>query len=60
MFPQANSLGCLEDVDGLTDLAHQVGAKAIVVIDPMLLATGGLKAPGRFGQQGPGGRSPRR
>jgi glycine dehydrogenase len=54
VFPQANSLGCLEDVDGLTDLAHQVGAKAIVVIDPMLLAAGGLKAPGRFGQRGQG------
>jgi glycine dehydrogenase len=54
VFPQANSLGCLEDVDGLTDLAHQSGAKAIVVIDPMLLATGGLKAPGTFGQRGQG------
>jgi glycine dehydrogenase len=50
IFPQVNSLGCLEDVDSLTDLAHQIGVKAIVVIDPMLLATGGLKAPGTFGQ----------
>lgn len=49
-FPQVNSLGCLEDVDRLTDLAHSLGARAIVVTDPMLLATGGLKAPGRFGQ----------
>jgi glycine dehydrogenase len=54
VFPQANCLGCLEDVDGLTDLAQSVGARAIVVIDPMLLATGGLKAPGTFGQQGQG------
>jgi glycine dehydrogenase len=54
VFPQVNSLGCLEDVDGLTDLAHQVGAQAIVVIDPMLLASGGLQAPGTFGQQGQG------
>jgi glycine dehydrogenase len=54
VFPQANSLGCLEDVDGLTDLAHSMGAKAIVVIDPMLLATGGLKAPGKFGHKGQG------
>lgn len=53
-FPQVNSLGCLEDVDGLTDLAHRLGAQAIVVTDPMLLATGGLKAPGRFGQAGQG------
>jgi glycine dehydrogenase len=54
VFPQANSLGCLEDVDGLTDLAHSVGARAIVVIDPLLLATGGLKAPGTFGSDGKG------
>jgi glycine dehydrogenase len=54
VFPQANSLGCLEDVDALTDLAHSVGARAIVVIDPMLLASGGLKAPGTFGQRSQG------
>jgi glycine dehydrogenase len=54
VFPQVGSLGCLEDVDRLTDLAHAQGAKAIVVIDPMLLATGGLKPPGRFGGEGLG------
>ncbi|PON13404.1 glycine dehydrogenase, partial [Candidatus Entotheonella serta] len=54
VFPQAGSLGCLEDVDRLTDLAHAQGAKAIVMIDPMLLATGGLKPPGRFGREGQG------
>src|SRR3989454_4955971 len=53
-FPQVNSLGCLEDVDGLTDLAHRLAARAIVVTDPMLLATGGLKAPGTFGVAGEG------
>src|SRR5215813_1697806 len=53
-FPQVNSLGCLEDVDGLTELAHRLGARAIVVTDPMLLATGGLKAPGTFGAEGEG------
>jgi len=53
-FPQVNSLGCLEDVDGLTDLAHRLGARAIVVTDPLLLASGGLKAPGTFGQEGEG------
>ena len=53
-FPQVNSVGCLEDVDRLTDLAHSLEAQAIVVTDPMLLATGGLKAPGRFGQAGQG------
>jgi glycine dehydrogenase len=54
VFPQVGCLGCLEDVDRLTDLAHARGAKAIVVIDPMLLATGGLKPPGRFGGDGLG------
>src|SRR5262245_42248867 len=53
-FPQVNSLGCLEDVDGLTELAHRFGARAIVVTDPMLLATGGLKAPSTFGAEGEG------
>ncbi len=53
-FPQVNSLGCLEDVDALTDLAHRLGVQAITVIDPMLLATGGLKAPGTFGEEGTG------
>src|SRR5919109_4180988 len=53
-FPQVNSLGCLEEVDGLTDLAHRLGTRAIVVTDPMLLATGGLKAPGTFGAEGEG------
>src|SRR5262249_16992642 len=43
VYPQVNSLGCLEDVDGLTALAHGLGASAIVVADPMLLATDGLK-----------------
>ena len=54
VFPQVNCLGCLEDVDEMTDLAHSVGAKAIVVIDPLLLASGGLKAPGSFGRAGQG------
>jgi glycine dehydrogenase len=54
VYPQVNSLGCLEDVDGLTTLAHGLGASAIVVADPMLLATGGLKAPGTFGTAGEG------
>ncbi len=54
VFPQVGSLGCLEDVDRLTDLAHAQGAKAIVVIDPMVLATEGLKPPGRFGRDGLG------
>ncbi len=54
VFPQVNSLGCLEDVDALTDLAHAVGAQAIAVVDPMLLATGGLQAPATFGHDDAG------
>ncbi len=54
VFPQVGSLGCLEDVDHLTDLAHEHDAKAITVIDPMLLATGGLVPPGRFGRDSQG------
>lgn len=54
VFPQSNCLGCLEDVDGLTDLAHSLGIQAIVVTDPMILATGGLKAPGTFGKDSQG------
>jgi len=51
-FPQVNSLGLLEDVDALTDLIHGAGKLAIGIIDPLLLATGGLKAPVDFGKEG--------
>jgi len=52
VFPQVNCLGLLEDVDALTDFTHSTGARAIAVIDPMLLATGGLKPPTTFGTRG--------
>jgi len=52
VFPQINSLGLLEDVDALTDLAVELGVMSVAVIDPMLLATGGLKPPSEFGQKG--------
>jgi glycine dehydrogenase len=48
-FPQVNSLGNIEDVDLMTDLCGRHGVKAIAVIDPMHLATGGLKPPVHFG-----------
>lgn len=51
-FPQVNHFGLLEDVDALTDLAVEAGVPSIAVIDPLLLATGGLKAPVHFGQKG--------
>lgn len=54
VFPQTNHFGNLEDVDALTDLAHAHGLQAIAVIDPLLLATGGLKAPAKFGKEAQG------
>lgn len=52
VFPQVNTFGILEAVDALTDLAADRRLKAIAVIDPLLLAPGGLKAPCDFGQAG--------
>jgi glycine dehydrogenase len=52
IFPQVNTLGLLEDVDGITNLCHDLGVKAIAVIDPMLLVTGALKPPSAFGREG--------
>ena len=52
-FPQVNNLGLLEDVDALTDLAHEFNVKAIAVFDPMLLAKDiGLKPPAVYGKTG--------
>lgn len=52
IFPQVNHLGLLEDVDALTDVCADHQIKSIAVIDPMLLATGGLKPPNQYGRQG--------
>ena len=52
IFPQVNNLGLVEDTDELTDACADAGVKSIAVIDPMLLATGGLKAPANYGRQG--------
>ena len=49
VFPQVNNFGNLEEVDTLTDLAREYKMQSIAVIDPMLLATGGLKKPSEFG-----------
>lgn len=51
-FPQVNTFGLLEDVDALTDLAADLKVKSIAIVDPMLLATEGLKAPSKFGKNG--------
>ena len=52
VFPQVNSLGLLEDVDQLTDLAATWNIPTVAVIDPMLLVSGGLKPPSKFGLAG--------
>ena len=52
VFPQVNTFGLLEEVDALTNFASERGLKAIAVIDPLLLAPGGLKAPSDFGVNG--------
>ena len=52
VFPQVNSLGLLEEVDLLTDLAAEHSIPTIAVIDPMHLVSGGLKPPTHFGDQG--------
>ena len=51
-FPQTNNLGNIEDVDGVTDFAHEIGAMAIAIIDPAQIATGGLKQPSAYGEKG--------
>jgi glycine dehydrogenase len=53
-FPQINSLGLLEEVDALTDLAGELGTRAIAVVDPILFATGGLRPPALWGAHGRG------
>lgn len=52
VFPQVNTFGLLEAVDALTERARLAGAKSIAVIDPLLLGSGGLKAPSDFGEKG--------
>ena len=51
-FPQINTFGVLEEVDALTDLCREIGVRSIAVIDPFLLAPGGLKTPINFGESG--------
>ena len=47
---QPNFFGRLEDVDGLTDWAHEQGALLIAVANPLALAL--LKPPGEWGAAG--------
>lgn len=50
VIPQPNFFGVLEDVDALTDWAHENGLLVIAVVNPMSLAL--LKAPGQWGESG--------
>lgn len=50
VIPQPNFFGVLEDVDALTNWAHQSNALVIAVTNSMSLAL--LKAPGQWGQHG--------
>lgn len=52
VFPHVNTFGLIEDTDALTDLAAEMGARSIAVIDPLLLGPGGLKPPSEFGRKG--------
>ena len=50
VIQQPNFFGTLEDVDALTDWAHQAGMLVIAVVNPVSLAV--LKPPGEWGQNG--------
>ncbi|NQZ57282.1 MAG: aminomethyl-transferring glycine dehydrogenase subunit GcvPB, partial [Lentisphaeraceae bacterium] len=51
-FPQINNVGTIADVDGITDFAHEIGSMAVAIIDPAVIATGGLKPPAQYGEKG--------
>ena len=50
VIPQPNFFGVLEDVDALTDIAHEHGASAIACVNPTAMAL--LKEPGAWGENG--------
>jgi len=50
VIQQPNFFGMLEDVDALTDWAHEAGMLVIAVVNPLSLAV--LKPPGEWGSQG--------
>ncbi|MFA5258418.1 MAG: hypothetical protein WC360_09725, partial [Opitutales bacterium] len=52
VMPQVNCLGLVEDVDAVADIAADLKAQLIAVVDPMLLAAGGLKPPTEWGREG--------
>ena len=52
IYSQVNALGLLEDVDALTNLAQKKNLQTIAIIDPIHLASKGLKPPCQFGDHG--------
>ena len=50
VIAQPNFFGVLEDVDALTDLAHEAGVAVIACVNPVSLAL--LSPPGKWGAQG--------
>jgi len=50
VIQQPNFFGTLEDVDALTDWAHEAGMLVIAVVNPVSLAV--LKPPGEWGARG--------
>ncbi len=50
VVPQPNYFGVLEEVDALTDWAHDHGLLVIGLVNPIAMAL--LKPPGRWGKQG--------
>ncbi|MCB9093270.1 MAG: aminomethyl-transferring glycine dehydrogenase subunit GcvPB, partial [Halobacteriovoraceae bacterium] len=53
-FSQVTSLGTLEDVDTLTDLARAHNCLSIALFDPMLISNNFLKPPAEYGQNAEG------
>jgi glycine dehydrogenase len=54
VFAQTNTFGLLSPVNDYVDACHASGVMSIAIVDPMLLAEGGLASPRTFGskQQG--------
>ncbi|GJM08020.1 MAG: putative glycine dehydrogenase (decarboxylating) subunit 1 [Lysobacteraceae bacterium] len=50
VIPQPNFFGNLEPVDALTNAAHEAGALAIAVVNPLAMSI--LKPPGQWGDNG--------
>ena len=50
VIPQPNFFGCLEEVDTLTEWAHECGALVIALVNPLALAL--LSPPGEWGTKG--------